>query len=345
MKTMRFWAGRNGGALVATVLFAVLYGIYMHLHPNGFASNVTLTNANQAYALILVSMAQAIAILTGGLDLSVGAVMVMSTCLASVVVHGSPAEVAGGLVLCLLAGLAGGCFNGIVIVFGRLQPLIVTIASSALFLGIAMFLRPSPGGAVDEDLSDLLTSDLGTALPAVEGVPWLGSLPMSIVLLVAILLLVWLPFRKSTLGRGVYAVGSSESAAFLSGVPVRAAKIAAYGLAGLLSAASGLFVSFLTGSGDAKAAQAGLYTLNSIAAVVIGGNALTGGIGGLVGPMIGACVLRTISSMMRVTNTILWVIPADPLIQPLFEGLVLLAAVTFGASRILRARNWLDLFR
>ena len=337
MISLRIWTRRNSGAMVAAVLFVVLYAIYVHLHPNGFASNVTLTNANQAFALALVSMAQAVAILTGGLDLSVGAVMVMSTCLASVVVDGSPAQVGGGVLLCLLAGVVAGSFNGVVIVYGRLQPLIVTIASSALFLGIAMFLRPRPGGAVDEALSDLITSDLGTAV--------IGSIPMSFVLLVAILLLVWLPFRKSTLGRGVYAVGSSESSAFLSGVPVRASKIAAYALAGLLAATSGLFVSFLTGSGDAKAAQAGLYTLNSIAAVVIGGTSLTGGVGGLVGPMIGACVLRTISSMMRVTNTILWVIPADPLVQPLFEGLVLLAAVTFGASRILRARNRLELFR
>ena len=164
-------------------------------------------------------------------------------------------------------------------------------------------------------------------------------------LLALILLCVWLPFSRSVLGRGVYAVGSSEPSAYLSGVPVRASKIAAYALAGLLAASSGLFVSFLTGSGDAKAAQAALYTLNSIAAVVVGGNALTGGIGGLVGPMLGACVLRTISSMMRVTDTILWVIPADPLVQPLFEGLVLLAAVSFGALRVVGARNRLELYR
>ena len=345
MTTLRLWGGRNAGAVVAAALFVVLYAIYMHLHPNGFAANVTLTNANQAFALALVSMAQALAILTGGLDLSVGAVMVMSTCLASRVVDGTPAQVAGGVLLSLLAGLAAGGVNGIVIVYGRLQPLIVTIASAALFMGIAMFLRPSPGGSVDGDLSDLVTSDLGTAVPAVADLPLIGSLPISLILLAAILLLVWLPFRRSTLGRGVYAVGSSESSAYLSGVSVRASKIAAYALAGLLAATSGLFVSFLTGSGDAKAAQAGLYTLNSIAAVVIGGNSLTGGLGGLVGPMIGACVLRTISSMMRVTNTILWVIPADPLVQPLFEGLVLLAAVSFGASRVLRARNRLDLYR
>lgn len=344
MSTSRLWARRNSGALIAAVLFVALYGIYMHLHPNGFSAGVTLTNSNQVFALALVSMAQAVTILTAGIDLSVGSVMVMSTCLASVVVNGSPLQMAGGIVLCLLAGAAAGCFNGLVIVYGRLQPLIVTIASSALFLGIAMFLRPSPGGEVDLDLSDIMTSGLGSAWPAAD-IPWIGAIPVSLLLLLFIVGAIWMPFRKSILGRGVYAVGSSENSAYLSGIPVRASKIAAYTFAGLLAAISGLFIGFLTGSGDAKAAQAGIYTLNSIAAVVIGGTALTGGIGGLVGPLIGACILRTISSMMRVTDTILWVIPADPLVQPLFEGLVLLAAVTLGAVHILRARNRLDLFR
>ena len=116
MTTLRLWTRRNAGALVATSLFVVLYAVYLHLHPNGFAPNVTLTNANQAFALVLVSMAQAIAILTGGLDLSVGAVMVMSTCLASRVVDGSSVATAGGVLLCLLAGIAAGCLNGVVIV-------------------------------------------------------------------------------------------------------------------------------------------------------------------------------------------------------------------------------------
>ena len=105
MKTLRLWANRNAGALAATSLFVVLYAVYMHLHPNGFAPNVTLTNSNQAFALVLVSMAQGIAILTGGLDLSVGAMMVMSTCLASRVADGSGLQTAGGVLLCLLPAL------------------------------------------------------------------------------------------------------------------------------------------------------------------------------------------------------------------------------------------------
>jgi ribose transport system permease protein len=338
------WARRHAALALPIGLFVVLYGVYVDLHPNGFGANVTLTNANQAFALALVAMAQALPILSGGLDLSVGAVMVMSTCLASVVVNGSPVEVAFGLLLCLLAGLAAGLLNGVLVVYGRIQPIIVTLASSALFLGIAMFLRPTPGGEVDLDLSDAMTYGLAKLWPALDW-PVIGRIPVSLTLLLLIVLLVWLPFRSSKLGRGVYAVGSAENAAYLSGVPVAASRLAAYALAGVFAAMAGLFIGFLTGSGDAKAAQAGLYTLNSIAAVVIGGNSLAGGTGGLIGPIFGALVLRTIASLMRVTDTILWVIKADPLIQPLFEGLVLLIAVTLGASRALRVKNRLDWFR
>lgn len=345
MTGLAIFMRRNSGAILAGVLLVVLYGVYTHLHPRGFAANVTLTNANQAFALALVAAGQALTILSGGIDLSLGAIMVLSTCLASIVVNGTPLEVAGGVVICLGAGLAAGLLNGLVIVYGRLQPLIVTIATGALFMGIAMVLRPTPGGTVDLDLADAATGDLAMLVPLLDGVPVVGAIPVSLLLLALVVAVVWVPFRRSVLGRGVYAVGSSEQAAYLSGVPVRAAKVSAYALAGLLAAGAGLFIAFLTGSGDAKAAQAGVYTLNSIAAVVIGGNALAGGIGGIIGPLIGAFILRTISSMMRVTDTILWVIPADPLVQPLFEGLVLLAAVTFGASQALRARNRLALFR
>ena len=344
MNTLRIWATRNAGVLIAAVLLAAFYGLYVHLHSNGFSASVTRTNANQGFALALVAMAQALPILTGGIDLSVGSIMVMSTCLASVVVNGSPLQTFGGVLACLGAGLAAGLLNGCVVVYGRLQPLIVTLATSGLYLGIAMFLRPAPGGEVDLDLSDAVTGDAGTLFGPLDGSAF-GGIPVSLALLLLILAVVWWPFRSSKLGRGVYAVGSAENAAYLSGVPIARSKIAAYALAGLFASVSGLFIGFLTGSGDAKAAQAGVYTLNSIAAVVIGGNSLAGGTGGLIGPILGAFVLRTITSLMRVTDTIFWVIKADPLIQPLFEGVVLLLAVTLGAARVFRVRNRLDLFR
>jgi len=241
------------------------------------------------------------------------------------VVNGAPWQVALGVVLVLATGAAAGALNGAIVVFGRLQPIIVTLATGAVFFGLALLLRPSPGGEVSEGLSDALTGRL------------FGVIPTTLVLLVAVVVLGWMPFRRTVIGRACYAVGSSEQAAFLSGVPSQRAKFVAYTAAGLLSGLAGLLLSLISLSGEASSPQAGLYTLNSIAAVVIGGTSLYGGTGGMVGSVVGAFVLRTIGDL-------LFVFDAPALWQPLFEGLILLAAVCIGALHVLRLRNRLDLF-
>ena len=202
-----------------------------------------------------------------------------------------------------------------IVVYGRIQPIIVTLATSAVFTGFAYLIRPIPGGSINSDLGYALTGNL------------FGFMPTSLVLLAGTLLLVWLPFKRSMLGRGTYAAGSSEGAAYMSGLDVDRAKLAAYALGGLLAALGGLFLGFQTLSGDAHVGDE--YTLRSIAAVVIGGTALLGGSGGLLGSVIGAYVLRTI-------NGVLFFAGVSPLAQPLFEGLVLLAAIGLGATHMLR---------
>jgi len=139
------------------------------------------------------------------------------------------------------------------------------------------------------------------------------------------------------LGRAVYAVGSSEVAAYMSGVNIRQAKLVAYTLSGLFAALGGLMLTFFTYSGEASSSNASTYTLNSIAAVVLGGVSLFGGTGSAVGAIFGALIFRTI-------NDLLFVFDLDPLWQPLFLGVVLLVSVCIGSFRLLRVRNQLDLF-
>ena len=126
-------------------------------------------------------------------------------------------------------------------------------------------------------------------------------------------------------------------AAYMSGVPVAKAKLMAYTLAGFLASLGGLLLTFNTYSGEASAPIGGIYTLNSIAAVVIGGTSLFGGWGSAIGSIFGAFVLRTIEDL-------LFVFDLSPLWQPLFQGVVLLAAVSLGAIRVFRIRNRLELF-
>ncbi len=345
MTNFRLLLRYNQSLLLAILLFLGLYGTYIELQPRGYDAFIANSNVNQGFGIAMVSMAQTVPVLTGGLDLSVGAIMTMVDCLASVVLNGSPLQLAWGLFACLAAGLGCGLVNGCIVVYGRIQPIIATLATSAIFMGFALVLRPSPGGTVSGALSNVLTYEFGDALPAALQARVFNYIPMEFVLLIVVVVVVWLPFRRSVIGRGCYAAGSSEDAAYVSGVNVSASKLSAYAMAGLLSAIGGVFLGLQTQSGEANLVQSGLLTLNSIAAIVIGGTSLVGGVGGCIGSIFGAYILTTINAMLQVTNTILWVIPASPLIQPLFEGVVVLFAVSAGAARVFWVRNRLELFR
>ncbi|MEF0941539.1 ABC transporter permease [Rhizobium sp. BR 362] len=322
----RFWYAQHKGTLLAAALFIIMFVIYVSNHPAGFTPNVVQTASNKAALLAFVAMAQCFVVITAGIDLSVGMILILCNCLASWLVVGTPFETALGVVAVLLAGLACGMLNGLVIIFGRLQPIVTTIATSAIFFGLALVLRPTPGGAVNETLADAFTSKL------------FGVIPASLVVLAATLLIFWIPFSRSILGRAAYAAGSAENAAYMSGMPIKRAKFAAYALAGLMSAIGGLYLTFFSYTGEAAFASGNAYTLYSIAAVVLGGVSLAGGKGGAVGAVFGALAFRTIGDL-------LFVFDLDPLWQPLFQGVVLMLAISIGCMGLARVRNRLEWFQ
>ena len=313
------------GTLLAFAAFVLMFTIYAANHPMGLNGNVATTAANKGVLLAIVAMAQTLVVLTSGIDLSVGMVMVLANCLASSIVVGSPLTTALGVLGVLLVGCLCGAINGLIVIHGRLQPIVTTIATGAVYYGIALALRPVPGGDVNATLADALTGQLPAGVPA------------SLLLLLALVVLVWLPFQRSAIGRAAYALGSSEVAAYMSGVPVQRAKLVAYTLSGLLASMAGLFVTFITYTGEASSANGSTYTLYSIAAVVLGGVSLFGGSGSAIGAIFGALMFRTIGDLLFVFNV-------EPLWQPLFQGIVLLAAVCLGSVRLLRIRNRLDLY-
>jgi ribose transport system permease protein len=132
----------------------------------------------------------------------------------------------------------------------------------------------------------------------------------------------------------------------MSGVRINRAKLGAYTMGGLFSGLAGLYFAVQTGSGNADPIQAATYTLNSIAAVVIGGTSMLGGSGGVIGSIFGAAVLRAITFCFRVVDANSpFGFLANPLLQPMFEGVILLLAVSLGAAKILRMKNRLDTYR
>jgi ribose transport system permease protein len=325
MEAWGYWLSAQRGILLSIAIFAIMFAVYGFKQEAGVTASIVNTAANKGALLALVAMAQTIPVLTGGLDLSVGMIFVLTNCLAATIVNGSWPMTFLGIAGVLAVGVLCGLINGLIVVYGRLQPIIVTLATGAVYFGVALALRPEPGGSVNFEFADLMTRSF-------------YSIPSTVILLLAVVFLIWIPYRRSVLGRAAYAIGSSEQAAYMSGVPVARAKILAYTLAGLLSAIAGLLLTCVTYSGAAKASLGGDYTLNSIGAVVIGGTSLFGGSGSAIGSIFGAFVMRTVGDLLIVFDI-------NPVLQPLFVGVVLLIAVSLGSLRLLRIKNRLELYR
>jgi ribose transport system permease protein len=323
----RYWFAEQKGTLLAFAILVVMFAIYASNHPAGFDADVVQTAANKGVLLALIAMAQTFVVLTAGIDLSVGMIFTLTNCLASYIVVGSIEMTILGIAGTLLTGVACGAINGLIVIYGRLQPIVTTIATGAIFYGISLWLRPNPGS------NDEFNSELADAFTG----QFAGGIPASLVVLLVLVLIVWVPFSRSAIGRAAYATGSSEIAAFMSGVPIRRAKFLAYVLSGLLSSLGGLYLTFITYSGEASLANGNTYTLYSIAAVVLGGVSLFGGTGSAIGAIFGALAFRTIGDL-------LFVFDIEPLWQPLFQGTVLLLAVCLGSARLFQIRNRLDLF-
>lgn len=325
MNDWQYRLAEHRGTLTAVAIFVVMFIIYTANHPAGFTANVIQTAANKGVLLAFVAMAQTMVVITAGIDLSVGMIFLLTNCLASWLVVGSPLETTFGVVIVLAVGAVCGAINGAIVIYGRLQPIVATIATGAIYFGVALLLRPFPGGSVNEGLADALTGRI------------FGVVPASLAALAALVVLIWVPFSRSVYGRAAYAVGSSETAAYMSGMPIRRGKLLAYTLSGLVAALGGLFLTFFTYTGDAAFASGNAYTLFSIAAVVLGGVSLFGGKGSAIGAVFGALAFRTIGDL-------LFVFDLDPLWQPLFQGLILLAAISLGALALFRVRNRLEWF-
>ncbi|BCZ85591.1 ABC transporter permease [Paraburkholderia terrae] len=325
MKRVTLAALRGKERLAFSIVFlTVLIATLLVIHPRGASPAVITSWANQGVGVAFVAVGQTIVVLSGGIDISIGAIMALANCIASVWVNGSALHAGVGVVLVLIAGALCGLVNGIVIVYGRIQPIVATLGTGAVYSGVALLVRPEPGGEISSILSDLATGTVGRWVPA------------SLLLLVGFVLLIWEPVRRALIGRTIYAAGSAEAAAFMSGLPLDTAKLLAYTLAGIFAALGGLFLGFQTLSGDATIGMP--YTLNSVAAVVLGGTSLAGGAGSVAGSIAGAFILGTIGNLMFFAG-----IP--PLAQPLFDGLVLLAVVTLGALGVIKTKSRIEVMQ
>jgi ribose transport system permease protein len=308
---------RIAGLALSYLVLAAVAGFYFIRAANlGQLSTYSVTSIfNNAMPLVLVAVGQTIVVLTRGIDLSVGAVVSITNSLAAVTMHDSALSMAGWCIVVCLVGCLAGAFNGVFVAFGRLQPIVVTLATLSIGIGVALFVLAQPGGQIPPGFTSVLTGTIG------------GVVPRSAIAL-AIVVIAWLTFRRTRLAVALYAVGNDERSARANGVPVKSTKIAAYLLCGLFAALAGLYLSAVTSTGDPNAGTD--YTLTSIAAVVLGGVSLFGGKGSALGSMAGALVLTLMVNGLFLAGV-------NPWLQDFFQGLILILAlaVNAGLARLL----------
>jgi ribose transport system permease protein/ribose transport system ATP-binding protein len=275
----RFLRGDNVAVPVIAVVIAVL-AAYTGARNGDFLGSFNLSNLLLlATALMLVSIGQLIVLVTGGVDLSVGPMMGLGV----VIFTGFATDEKGtgglliGLALLVAAGLAVGLVNGSLVRFARIPPLIATLATFIAVQGVALLINPVPEGLLAADATDKLSKTIGGLVPIV---------------FVAVVVIAggceWL-LRRSRLGLALRAVGSDQASAHRIGVGVGRTLLVAYALCGLFAALAAIMLAVQIGTGDAQAGQN--YTLQSIAAVVLGGASIYGGRGSVVGAILGALLL------------------------------------------------------
>lgn len=281
--------GAHGWTIGVWLLFAVLLAWYADLIPR-FGGFEVSSIARGALPLAFLAMAQAVIVIGGGIDLSVGSMMILANVLCARLMETQGLVTA--MLIAVLVVAIGATLNGLVgwlIARTKVPDIVVTLATLFIYGGVALWILPSPGGGMPGELRYVFTGATG----GIGANPW-----PSIGVVALAMLCMWYVMRSTNLGLSIYASGSHRQSAFLSGVDVVRSKVTSYALGGGLAAFAGLVTTAITNQGDPRFAIALDATLNSVAAVVLGGIALTGGVGSLLGAVAAGFCLFMLSPIL-----------------------------------------------
>jgi ribose transport system permease protein len=302
---------RSRSALLAAALLLGVLVFVIRLSPGAFSYFDFSNMVGSGASLALAAMGQALVVLTGGFDLSAGAVVSLTNVVVASTMGDSVSSQVGGALLALAIGAAVGAVNGFFIAILRMQSIVVTLSTLFVVQGLALLVRPTPGGSVPQSFTNVFS---GAAIPNLVPAP---------LVVVAVAIAIWLLIKNSPFGTAIYAVGSDQAAAASAGVRVRRTKFWAYVISGVFYAAAGIFIAAQTGGSDPLVGQPML--LQVFTAVVLGGTVLGGGRGGLVGAVIGAYLLMLFVNVLLILD-----VPAY--YSPMTDGAILLLAVLAGSK-------------
>ena len=291
---------RSGVSRYTLGLPLLLFAVLALGAPNFLAPQNLANISGQVTALLIVTLGQLVVALVGGIDLSVGSVVSLASCL--VATHSDPVW---GIALALALGLAVGLVNGSGVALAGIHPLIMTLATMTFLQGFAFLVLPIPGGQIAPELRQLANGTL-----------W--GLPQPLLWCAMFAALVGLLLNRTRLGLHIFAVGANAYSAQLNGVRAVGVVIAAYVICSLLAVVAGIYLASRVASGDPTMGAS--FSLESVTAVALGGVQLTGGVGSIVGVVTGALSLGLITNGINLFGV-------SPFLRGAITGALLLAAV------------------
>lgn len=295
---------REMGPLIGLILLFIVIAALN----DRFISPSNLSNLLRQVSInALISFGMTFVILTGGIDLSVGSILALSSALlASMITSGMNPEMA--VIVAAVIGLGLGTVNGIIVAYGKVAPFIATLATMTIYRGATLvYTNGNPISGLSDD-----PIFMGLGQGDIAGVP----VP-AILMLIAFLVLLFI-LNKTPLGRQTYAVGGNEKVSFIAGIKINRVKIVSYAITGLLCALAGAVLTSRLNSAQPTAGMG--YELDAIAAVVLGGTSLSGGKGRITGTLIGALIIGTLNNGLNILNV-------SSFYQQVVKGIVILLAV------------------
>ena len=310
---------RNGWVLGVWLLLTVLLFWYSTLIPRFGNFQITSISKN-SLPLVYLAIGQAIIVIAGGIDLSLGALLLLGNVIAARFMDGQPLAIVLLIAIALVIGIALlNALTGYIITISGVPDIVVTLATSYIWSGVALWILPSPGGGTAPFVRWLFTgSESGIG----------GTYIMPILMMVIPAIIIFILSKRSRIGLSIYAIGSNAIAAHLAGLDTRRAKIVSYAISGGMAALAGLATIAITGTGDPRFSVGANATLNSVAAVVLGGIALTGGTGSVLGVVAAGIILIML-------NPILSAMGIDPNSAQVIQGVLIAGVMMIGGLAVL----------
>ncbi|VRB57096.1 ribose transport system permease RbsC [Streptococcus pneumoniae] len=265
----------------------------------------------------LIAFGMTFVILTGGIDLSVGSILALSSALtAGLLGSGMPVTLA--ILISLILGCILGMMNGLLISYGKLAPFIVTLATMTIFRGATLVY--TNGNPITKGLSD-------TFLFQFLGQGYIVGIPFPVIIMFIVFIVLYVLLHKTAFGKSVYAIGGNEKAAYISGVKLNKVKIIIYSISGIMASISGLIITSRLSSAQPTAGAS--YEMDAIAAVVLGGTSLSGGKGRILGTLIGALIIGVLNNGLNIIGvSAFW--------QQVVKGVVILIAVLIDRFKVVK---------